>query len=122
MDGPQLVVSIDWQQGAVALRGELDRESAHHLDDALAALAATAHSCWVLDTAEVTWCDAGGLRALAAAQALAAQHGRELRLERTSRCVERLVTLSGLDQLIADSPGPSAVERPPFRQLRHADR
>jgi anti-sigma B factor antagonist len=102
-DASSLTVSIDWLSGAVVLRGELDRNTVHHLDDALTALAVTDHDCWVLDTAEVTWCDAGGLRALASAHALAEQHGGELRLVRPSRCVERLVTLIGLDRLIASS-------------------
>jgi anti-sigma B factor antagonist len=102
-DDPGLVVSIDSLHGAVVLRGELDRDSAHHLVDAVSVLAAGTHSCWVVDTAGVTWCDVGGLRALAAAHALAVESGRELRLVRSSRCVDRLVTLSGLDRLIAGS-------------------
>jgi anti-anti-sigma factor len=103
-----LTVSIDWVHGTVELRGELDRQSAHHLADALSALTTTAHACWELDTSGVTWCDAGGLRALAAAHAFAVASGRSLRLVRTSRCVQRLVTLSGLDQLIADSVRPAS--------------
>ena len=96
-----LLVSIDWVQGVVSLRGELDRESAHHLADALSALTAAHHACWVVDTAQVTRCDAGGLRALAAAHAFAVGSGRGFRLSRPSRCVHRLVTLSGLDRVIA---------------------
>ena len=101
-----LTVSVDWVQGTVVLCGELDRESAHHLADALWALSTTPHACWVVDTAGVTWCDVSGLRALAAACTLAAATGRELRLVRTSRCVDRLVRLSGLDRLIADTAAP----------------
>ena len=100
---PRLVVSIDWVNGAVVLCGELDRDAAHHLVDAVAALSATPHLEWVVDTADVTWCDATGLRALAEAHAIAVADGRQLRLVRSSRCVDRLVTLSGLDRLIADS-------------------
>jgi anti-sigma B factor antagonist len=122
-----LVVSIDWVRGAVVLRGELDRDAAHHLTDALAALRATGHPRWVVDAAEVTWCDAGGLRALAAGSALAVESGRELQLVRPSRCVDRLVTLTGLDQLLAgtgpraaDQPAPAAStgRRRPARSLR----
>jgi anti-sigma B factor antagonist len=103
-----LTVSIDWVHGAVVLRGELDRDAAHHLIDALAALRAAGHPRWVVDAAEVTWCDAGGLRALACAHALAVESGRELRLVRPSRCVHRLITLSGLDQLLAATDPPAA--------------
>ena len=101
--GSRLVVSVDWVEGTVVLRGELDRDSAHHLADALHALTGTDHATWVLDAADVTWCDVGGLHALAAASAFAVASGRELRLVRSSRCVDRLVTLSGLDRLMAES-------------------
>ena len=104
-----LLVSVDWVHGTVALRGELDRESAHHLADALTALAAADHPCWVVDTAEVSWCDAGGLRALAAAHAAATAAGRQLRLVRPSRCVERLVRLSGLDEQLAAAAEPTTA-------------
>jgi len=100
-----LTVSVQWAAATVVLRGELDRECAHHLLDALTALACTDQPCWVVDAAGVTWCDAGGLRALAAAHALAVAHGRRLRLVHASRCVDRLVRLSGLDLRMADTPG-----------------
>ncbi|GAA4744324.1 hypothetical protein GCM10023328_27700 [Modestobacter marinus] len=98
-----LAVSVDRVHATVVLRGELDRDSAHHVTDALAALATTGHACWVIDTSGVTWCDAGGLRSLAAAHALAVHSGRQLRLTGRSRCVDRLLRLSGLDRSIADT-------------------
>jgi anti-anti-sigma factor len=98
-----LAVAVDWSTGSVVVRGELDRDAAHHLLDALGSLLSTHHLRWTIDTAGVTWCDAGGLRTLAAAHALAVAHGRELRLTPSSRCVDRLVSLSGLDRLIAAS-------------------
>ena len=102
LDEPaSLTVSVQWSGATVVLSGELDRDCAHHLVDALAALAGTDQPCWVVDAAAVTWCDAGGLRALAAAHALAVAHGRELRLVRASRCVDRLLRLSGLDRQLA---------------------
>lgn len=109
-----LTVSVDWREGVVVLRGELDRNTAHHLGDALTALADAGHACWVVDAAEVTFCDAGGLRALAIGRALAVRSGRQLRLVRPSRCVDRLVTLSGLDRLLADSVPPAV---PPVQRL-----
>ncbi|MCZ2815060.1 STAS domain-containing protein [Modestobacter sp. VKM Ac-2984] len=99
----ELTVSVDWVHATVVLRGELDRDSVHHLTGAFLALSTTSNPRWVLDTAGVTWCDAGGLRGLAAAHALAVDSGRELRLTGTPRCVDRLLRLSGLDQLIADT-------------------
>jgi anti-sigma B factor antagonist len=100
-DLPVLTISVDWVRGAVVLCGELDRESAHHLVDVVTSLAATGHPRWLVDTADVSWCDAAGLRALATAHALAVECGGELRLARTSRCVDRLVTMSGLGDRIA---------------------
>jgi anti-sigma B factor antagonist len=103
---PYLTVTVEWSCATVVLHGELDRDCAHHLVDALAALAGTDQPCWVVDAAAVTWCDAGGLRALAAAHALAVARGRRLQLVGANRCVDRLVRLSGLDRLMADTlPG-----------------
>ncbi|MCZ2836945.1 STAS domain-containing protein [Modestobacter sp. VKM Ac-2985] len=99
----ELTVSVDRAHATVVLSGELDRDSVHHLTGALAALSASSNARWVVDTAGVTWCDAGGLRGLAAAHAQAVDSGRELRLTGTPRCVDRLLRLSGLDQLIADT-------------------
>ncbi|WP_138733044.1 STAS domain-containing protein [Modestobacter excelsi] len=104
LDEPALLtVSVQWSRATVVLSGELDRDCAHHLLDGLAALVDIDQPCWVVDAAAVTWCDAGGLRALAAAHALAVAHGRRLRLVHASRCVERLVRLSGLDVRMADT-------------------
>lgn len=113
-----LDVAVDWLQGVVVLRGELDRDSAHHLVDAVRALEATDHRRWVVDAAEVTWCDAGGLRALAAAHALALASGRQLVLSRRSRCVDRLVVLSGLDRMVADGVPPVVPRRAATRPAR----
>jgi len=109
-----LTISVDWVRGAVVLRGELDRESAHHLVDVVTSLAATGHPSWLVDTAEVTWCDAGGLRALAIAHVLAVECGGRLRLGRTSRCVDRLVTMSGLgDRITGAATTPVRTTRRP---------
>ena len=107
-----LQISVDWVRGIVVMRGELDRGSAHHLVDVVTSLAATGHPRWQIDTADVTWCDAGGLRALAAAHALATECGGELRLVRTSRCVDRLVRMAGLDRMIAAGLRPAPAGEP----------
>jgi anti-sigma B factor antagonist len=122
-DGPRgglLAVSIDWAQGLVLLAGELDRESAHHLLDALETLSGTEHRTWGVDASQVTFCDAGGLRALAAAQALATRHGRELLVVAASRCVERLLILTGLEGLLGGNAARRSV--PPVTWLAPRDR
>jgi anti-sigma B factor antagonist len=106
-----LAVSVDWTGGVIRLVGELDRETAHHLLDALEGMSSTPHRTWAVDASEVSFCDAGGLRALAAGQALAARHGRHLRVVAYGRCVERLVLLTGLDGLLDGAP-PARALRP----------
>jgi anti-sigma B factor antagonist len=97
--GPSLAVSVDVPLARVSVAGELDRESAHHLLDALTVLTARPGRRWRLDAAGVTFCDAGGVRALGRAHALATAHGRTLQFERTSRSVDRLVELVGHERL-----------------------
>ena len=88
-----LSIRVDLAAGRVTLTGDLDRGSAHHLTDAIAALVPTRHARWELDACGVTWCDAGGLRALLSATTLAARLDRELAVVAASRCVARLLAL-----------------------------
>jgi len=100
---PPLVVSIDLHRARLRVAGELDRESAHHLLDAVSVLVDAPARRWRLDVRDVTFCDAGGLRALTSAHQLAADAGRVLHLSRTSRPVARLVGLVGYDQVFPAS-------------------
>jgi anti-sigma B factor antagonist len=100
-DDEPLAVSIDPLRGLASVSGQLDRDHSHELMAALPAIVGTSHPSWVIDTAGVTFCDADGLRTLAAARALAADHGCGLTLDPASRCVQRLVTLVGLGDLLA---------------------
>jgi anti-sigma B factor antagonist len=94
-----LAVSVDLPRARVRVTGDLDRQSAHHLVDAMGMLTARPSRRWRLDAGDVTFCDAEGLRALSDAHALAAEHGRSLQLVRTSRSVDRLVQLLGRDRV-----------------------
>ena len=103
--GGAFLVSVDPSAGRVTVGGELDREHAHHVLDALAALPAAAGSRWTLDAGAVCFCDAEGLRVLLSAHRLA--RGRGARLELLpSPCIHRLVLLVGLDQLL-ETPSPT---------------
>jgi len=106
----ELAVSLDWPGGLVRLSGELDRDSAHHLLDALQALALTGHRVLSVDAADVTFCDAGGLRALVVGSRLLRDGGQELRVVGASRCVGRLLALAGLDLTAAAVPGPIPID------------
>ena len=112
---PPLVVSVDLPRARVRVAGELDRDSAHHLLDALTVLDEVPARRWQLDVRGVTFCDAGGLRALTHAHRLAADSGRVLHLGRTSRPIARLVGLVGYEQLFPVPVPPSA------RAVRHCD-
>ena len=102
---PPLAVSVDLPCARVRVSGELDRESAHHLLEAVAILTSRHSRRWLLDAGDVTFCDAGGLRALSDAHVLAAAHGRRLDVVRTSRPVDRLVELLGHDRVFPTPTG-----------------
>ena len=116
-----LAVSVDLPSSLVSVAGELDRDSAHHLLDAMAVLTTRTSRRWRLDASAVTFCDAGGVRALSSAHALATAHGRSLDVERTSRQVDRLVELVGHEQVFpsaegSDSPAGTADGATPARR------
>lgn len=106
-DGPAFHVSADVPSGRVHVAGELDREHAHHVLDALGALAASDVPSWTLEARRVTFCDAEGLRVLVAASRMARGHGRRLSVL-PSPCMHRLVLLVGLHRLVDVPPGPDA--------------
>jgi anti-sigma B factor antagonist len=101
---PSLAVSVDLASARVRVAGELDRDSAHHLLDAVGVLAAGASRHWQLDAGDVTFCDVGGMRALSSAHSLAAAHGRDLHLVRSCRPVDRMVELLGPERVFPTSP------------------
>ena len=98
-----LLLSIDLRAGRVTVAGELDRAVAHRLGDALDALALTGHRAWTVDAAAITFCDAEGLRVLAAGAALAESRGCTLQLVGASPFTARLLRLVGMGQLL-DAP------------------
>ena len=110
-DEPGLRIRVDSWLGLVLLAGELDREHSPELLAALSTLADTHHRTWQVDSAGITFCDAGGLRALAAVERLAADHGCQLTIIRSSQCVHRLVTLVGLTRLLQPHT-PRRIEHP----------
>jgi len=102
-----IAVSVDLPHARVQVAGELDRESAHHLLEAVEILATRPSRDWQLDASDVTFGDASGLRALTSAHAIAASHGRSLRLVRSSRPVARLVSLLGHDEVFPPARTPA---------------
>ena len=103
-------VSVDLVAGSVAVSGELDRQNARYVLDGLALLAPTQHTRWSIETGQVTFCDAAGLRVLVSGHHLARRHGSRLVVDRPSRCVLRLLLLVGLEGVLTvetDLPRPS---------------
>ncbi len=106
-----LLLSIDLRTGRVTAAGELDRAVAHRLGDALDALALTGHRTWIVDTSGITFCDAEGLRVLAAGTALAEDRGCTLRLVDPAPFTARLLRLVGMGGLL---DGPAPTDRTPL--------
>jgi len=113
-------VAIDVPGARLTVSGELDRETAHHLTDAVGSLSGTARPRWVLDARQVWFCDAEGLRSVVAAHRAARRAGRELTVL-PSPCVHRLVVLMGLEQLLGTPPATASV-RTELDECRRARR
>jgi anti-anti-sigma factor len=102
---------VDLVAGSITVVGELDRGRCHLITDATTALTATLHRSWVLDATGVTFCDAGGLRAIAAAAGAARRRGGSLTIVGAGRPLRRLLTLVGMDDLLADGTSPGEPVR-----------
>jgi anti-anti-sigma factor len=110
-DRDALTVQVDLVTATIAVTGELDRERVHLLVDATATLASTSHRSWVLDASGITFCDAGGLRAVVAAAATTHRRGGELTVAGANRSLRRLLTIVGLVDLLPDGAGPDTPGR-----------
>src|SRR3954464_12850531 len=95
---------------AVTLGGTLDLSAADQLLDELRHVWDRDALPVVLDLAEVTFLDSGGMRTLVLAQRELAAAGRTLTIGAASPKVRRLLELTGTDQLFGsptDPTGPS---------------
>jgi anti-anti-sigma factor len=104
-----LSLALDLQVASLHVAGELDRACAHHLTDAVFALAATGSGVWTLDLRGVSFCDAEGLRALHRARELARSQGRVLRMLHVPRLIALLLPLTAADaDRVQGAPVPAA--------------
>jgi anti-anti-sigma factor len=114
-----LLVALDLRAGRIALCGELDRETCGHLAAACPVLAAAAAPVWVLDLARLTFCDASGLRALAAARRAATDAGAVVVVVGARPFLQRLLPLVDLGDVLAPpahpAPAPGAGHTGPRR-------
>jgi anti-anti-sigma factor len=96
-----LLVTVDLPAGRMLLTGELDTETCAQLASAAPVLVGVAAPVWVLDLATLRFCDASGLRALAAVRDVAARAGAVVVLVGVRPYLRRLLPLVGLGDAVA---------------------
>jgi anti-sigma B factor antagonist len=111
LDVTPLDVTIEQHPGQtrVVLIGELDIASTQDLENELSAVEANSPGTVVLDLRRVEFIDSTGLRALVAADERARSAGRRLAVVRGPDAVERLLTVTQLDQRLDIVDDPDSV-------------
>jgi anti-anti-sigma factor len=100
--GDVLTLSVE-RRGTTALvvmSGELDLHSCERLTDAVARTLDTAPRAVEIDAGAVGFADSAGLRALLLARADAERHGATLRLTAVSPQLDRVLSLTGLQEFL----------------------
>jgi anti-anti-sigma factor len=108
-DDVGLLVDVVRRDTSVTLRliGELDLATAPHIGEVARRLfEADEDGPFVLDLADVTFCDSSGLRFILHLLAEGERRGRDVTLSHVRRAVRRTFEVTGLDHLvpIGDSP------------------
>jgi anti-anti-sigma factor len=106
-----LEITADQQDGQtrLALAGELDIASTPQLEEGLAEAEAAEPAVLVLDLRKVEFIDSTGLRAVIAADERARNAGRRLVVVRGTAAVERVFSVTQLDQRLEIVDDPAAV-------------
>ena len=112
LDVTPLYVTTEQHPGQtrVVLIGELDIASTQDLENELSAVEANSPGTVVLDLRRVEFIDSTGLRALVAADERARSAGRRLAVVRGPDAVERLLTVTQLDQRLDIVDDPDSVD------------
>jgi anti-sigma B factor antagonist len=107
-----LDIAIEQREGQtrVVLGGELDIASAERLERELASIERNSPGTLVLDLRQVEFVDSTGLRALIAADKRARSGGRRLAIVAGSNAVERLLSVTKLDQRFELVDDPDSLE------------
>jgi len=98
------VTAVASERSVMRLRGELDLASAPALAGIVEEQAVAGRRFLELELSGVTFCDAAGLGALAAAHVRLKNAGGRLVLRRPSRCLRRLLQLTHLDEVLLIEP------------------
>lgn len=113
---PPFLLAIEFATGRIAVHGELDRDHAHRLVEAVRVLTRSTALRWSLDISALEFCDVAGLRAICHAQRLATDSGRRLVVTGPRPFVRRLLDFAGVP--VADTEGAAATSVPsPQRRL-----
>ena len=113
----------------VAVGGELDMESGLCLHDQLTCMIRAIGPRLALDLTGVTFIDCAGLTGLLTTRKAARAQGGWLRLVAVSRCVSRLIEITGLQDTLVTPPPPRRLRDPevtvgpgPQRDATHQER
>ena len=93
----------------LALRGELDISSAPQVEDALSELEAGDPPVLVIDLRSLDFMDSTGLRTVVSADARARDQGRRLAIVRGPEPVDRIFSITRLDERLQMIDDPQAV-------------
>jgi anti-anti-sigma factor len=93
----------------IALAGELDIASAPQFEEGLEKVEATAPGVLLLDLRKVEFIDSTGLRAVIAADERARSAGRRFVIIRGTPAVERVLSVTQLDQRLEIVDDPESV-------------
>jgi anti-anti-sigma factor len=91
----------------VELAGDFDLSGADEFRSCIEALIGSSNGQLLVDLGDVTFIDSCAIAALLEMRRLVAREHRELRLQRISAPVSRLLELTGLTDLFEDSASPS---------------
>lgn len=99
-------------QTRIALTGELDIASALEFEEGLTQAEADAPEVLVLDLRQLAFIDSTGLRAVIAADERARSAGRRLVIVRGTAAVDRVLSVTQLDQRLELVDDPDAIDSP----------
>jgi len=111
----QLEVDIDERDGLIRieLRGELDLATAPQVEEALEGAESAEPPLIALDLSQLSFLDSSGLRTIVAADGRAREAGRRLAVVKGPEAVQRVFTITGLEdrlELVEDASALPAGE------------
>ena len=105
----ELRIDHDHEAPRLVLSGELDLASAEELEGELKQLEAAEPPLLVLDLRELEFMDSTGLRTVVTADARAREQGRRLAIVRGPDAVDRVFSVTRLDERLEIIDDPAAV-------------